>query len=590
MNDLQFFSFQLKPVEQRTLRFLVCQYLYGKNVGNTISAKVFLDHVIVSEDVGGWLGGLRDNKFLKKTFLETIKCMEFVNPLLEARVSHISTNWEVQRLHPWDKAVLWNSLFEIEQKPWNSVPSIVADSNELTATFGNGKTSAQFTQGVIRGYTDTYLPKMLTVCVEWLKQGNLVAFPTETVFGLGAIATSQQACEKIYTIKNRPTHRPLVIHGFHTKQLLDLANLPYKGIEAVFDKLATKFWPGGLTLVVPSNHKVAPILESPIGKIALRVPNHESALQLLKAVQIPIAAPSANLYQEISPTSRYHIPSVFLENNVYLFDPAKSKKIIGVESTILELDQTAEDASITIRCLRLGAILWDDIIKAMDTLTIENIVVEYIPYDSATSVDTVPDTTEQGIFPGQDTKHYAPQAPCRQWHPDLCQTLMAKYKEFKTYQWEQAEQAKLKKSMSTDNTTLVESIIKTQPIEVPTGTVLDPLRSQAKAWNWMKGWVFLDFHKQMASVQGQFYYYVDISPDGDHNMAFSKLFQTLKKLEQIALAHNKKIGVMYVGDFSSNPDYAGLLGVDVLFDKLHKASNKEVITLKHYNQMGPYAL
>jgi L-threonylcarbamoyladenylate synthase len=178
-----------------------------------------------------------------------------------------------------------------------------------------------------------------------IKQGKLVAFPTETVYGLGADATSGQAVAKIYAAKRRPLFNPLICH------VCDLAAAQREGLFSDFAKtLADAFWPGPLTLVVPAAPatSVCDLARAGLATIALRVPSHALARQLVQLVGRPIAAPSANPSGTVSATTAAHVLADFGQQVDLVLDGGATT--IGLESTIVACDRDH------IRVLRPGAI------------------------------------------------------------------------------------------------------------------------------------------------------------------------------------------------------------------------------------------
>jgi len=139
-----------------------------------------------------------------------------------------------------------------------------------------------------------------------------VAFPTETVYGLGANALDADACVSIFTSKGRPLTDPLIVHVHSLDQALTLLDQSDLEIVSLFKKLASRYWPGPLTMVVQANLKLIPnMITAETGFVGLRMPNHEIALDLLRTSQVPIAAPSANKFGHVSPTKAEHVYNDF---------------------------------------------------------------------------------------------------------------------------------------------------------------------------------------------------------------------------------------------------------------------------------------
>jgi L-threonylcarbamoyladenylate synthase len=165
-----------------------------------------------------------------------------------------------------------------------------------------------------------------------LRAGTLVAFPTETVYGLGADATDDRAVALIFAAKERPRFNPLIVH---------VPNRAAAAREAVFDaraeRLAAAFWPGPLTLVLPRrpDSKISLLVSAGLDTVALRVPGHNVAHALLNAVGRPIAAPSANRAGEISPTEAAHVAASLGDRVALILDGGRCP--VGVESTVVDL-------------------------------------------------------------------------------------------------------------------------------------------------------------------------------------------------------------------------------------------------------------
>jgi L-threonylcarbamoyladenylate synthase len=153
-----------------------------------------------------------------------------------------------------------------------------------------------------------------------LRNGEVVAIPTETVYGLAADATNDVAIAKIFTTKQRPADHPLIVHIADISHVKDwVTDFPDVAV-----KLAEAFWPGALTLVLPAKNHVSKVVRGGEPTIALRVPNHPVALALLKLSDLSVAAPSANLFTQLSPTTAAHVEAG-LGENVPVLDGGASK-------------------------------------------------------------------------------------------------------------------------------------------------------------------------------------------------------------------------------------------------------------------------
>ncbi len=208
-----------------------------------------------------------------------------------------------------------------------------------------------------------------------LRRGELVAFPTETVYGLGAHALDVQAVERIFAAKGRPRTSPLIVHVATVDAARELAS---EWPEAA-EKLAAKFWPGPLTLVLPKVATVPDSVTAGLGSVGLRIPRHPVALELLREAGIPIAAPSANLFMRLSPTAREHVS---FGPEVLVLEGGASE--VGIESTVLSLVGAA-------RLLRPGTIS-----RAELEAVIGPVLVGAV---------------REGESPGLHARHYQPRTP-----------------------------------------------------------------------------------------------------------------------------------------------------------------------------------
>lgn len=215
-----------------------------------------------------------------------------------------------------------------------------------------------------------------------LEENNLVAIPTETVYGLAANAFSEEAIKKIYTTKGRPSNNPLIVHISSKEKLGDIAiNIP-----AEAHKLAQHFWPGPLTLVLEKNPEILNLVTSGKNTVGIRVPNHPTTLELLNKLSFPIVAPSANKSNHISPTSPQHVRESLSENTPYILDGGEC--LNGIESTIVGFRNNQPFI------YRLGAISIDDIETALGK-----------------KVNVYHNEKQSPLSPGMFKKHYSPKIP-----------------------------------------------------------------------------------------------------------------------------------------------------------------------------------
>ncbi len=230
-------------------------------------------------------------------------------------------------------------------------------------------------------------PAEIAAATERLKAGGVVAFPTETVYGLGASAFDARAVEHVFALKGRPAHNPLIVHVADVAMAQRVAAQWPKAAEA----LAQSFWPGPLSLILPRRPEVPAIVTAGGGTVAVRCPDHPVALALLRAFGGPLVGPSANKSGTVSPTRSEHVRSVWNEVEVLVLEGGECRT--GIESTVLLL---AGDAP---RVLRPGAITSDQIERVLGR-RVE--VGAPAPGEGATLQS-----------PGLLASHYAPHAPLR---------------------------------------------------------------------------------------------------------------------------------------------------------------------------------
>ncbi|KAB2868532.1 MAG: threonylcarbamoyl-AMP synthase [Bacteroidales bacterium] len=219
----------------------------------------------------------------------------------------------------------------------------------------------------------------INIAADYILEGRLVAFPTETVYGLGANALNPLAVAKIFELKERPSFDPLIVH---IASVDDLDKLTVSKDSRVL-QLAEKFWPGPLTIVLPKSDIVPDIVTSGLDTVGIRMPNNPIALELIRKAGCPIAAPSANKFGRVSPTTAQHVKKQ-LPNVDYILDGGKTQ--VGIESTIITLNEKGFEI------LRHGVITREDL---------ESVV----PFHSGR------DTSDSIVAPGMLKSHYSPNKP-----------------------------------------------------------------------------------------------------------------------------------------------------------------------------------
>ncbi len=231
--------------------------------------------------------------------------------------------------------------------------------------------------------------KQIDSAAALLREGEVIAFPTETVYGLGAPIYDEKAIAKIFAMKRRPADNPLIAHVSSIEQAEEIA----KHLPKEFYILAKTFWPGPLSLLVEANEKVPSIAIAGLRTIAIRMPAHDAALKLIELTG-PLVAPSANVSGKPSSTTIEHVQHDFERVLAAAIDGGPCTN--GLESTVLDLytDQAP-------RILRPGSITREQI---------EKVLGRHLNKD---------DNEERSICPGKKYRHYAPEAPIRIFHDEL---------------------------------------------------------------------------------------------------------------------------------------------------------------------------
>lgn len=235
-----------------------------------------------------------------------------------------------------------------------------------------------------------------------LQNGQLVAFPTETVYGLGANALDADAIEKIFVAKGRPKTDPLIVHVSTVAEAFRLAVLN-DAERVAFEALARSFWPGPLTLVVKAHVSVPKNVTAGGDFVGLRAPDHHVAQELLRVSQVPIAAPSANRFGHVSPTTAQHVFNDLKDSDVLIIDGGFSQ--VGVESTVLKLTSVLEGLHFEI--LRPGFVTKQDIESCLKKSGVKNTTV--------IKKTLIVSESQAQQSPGQLLTHYSPQLACFLW-------------------------------------------------------------------------------------------------------------------------------------------------------------------------------
>ncbi len=227
----------------------------------------------------------------------------------------------------------------------------------------------------------------ISFAAELINCGEVVGMPTETVYGLAADATDDNAVRKIFAAKNRPCDNPLIVHICDLSMLDDIAS----SIPDLVPILAKKFWPGPLTMIMPKSDKIPSVTSGGLDTVGIRIPDHEVALALIEKSGKPLAAPSANLSGSPSPTNAQRVYEDMNGRVSAIIDGGECE--VGVESTVISFD---DDGGI--RILRPGRVSYEDFLTVTDKVVIDSGVLEQLN----------PDTVV--MSPGMKYKHYSPKA------------------------------------------------------------------------------------------------------------------------------------------------------------------------------------
>jgi L-threonylcarbamoyladenylate synthase len=229
---------------------------------------------------------------------------------------------------------------------------------------------------------EEFAPSDLRRAAELIRAGELVAFPTETVYGLGANALDPAAIEKIYLVKGRPPSSPLIVHV----DSIEMARGLVREWPERADRLAQRFWPGPLTLVLPKRSHVPDRLTAGLETVGVRMPAHAIALALIHESGLPLAAPSANRFGELSPTTAQHVREALGDRVAMILNGGPTR--VGIESTVLSL------AGAEAVLLRPGMVSKEQIEEVIGPIQL-----------------AAAPTTPAHPSPGLHRRHYSPKTP-----------------------------------------------------------------------------------------------------------------------------------------------------------------------------------
>ncbi|MBS4538338.1 threonylcarbamoyl-AMP synthase [Clostridium sp. D2Q-11] len=225
----------------------------------------------------------------------------------------------------------------------------------------------------------------LKKAAEILKKGGLVAIPTETVYGLGANALDEDAAKNIFKAKGRPQDNPLIVHISDIDQLKDLVSEIPEGAYVLMEK----FWPGPLTLIMKKSDKISDVITAGLDTVAIRMPSHPVAREIIELANLPIAAPSANISGRPSPTDASHVIEDLVGRVDAIVDGGRTG--VGVESTVVDISSGIPTI------LRPGGITEEDLLVVFPRVDID-------PALKGEDENLTPKS------PGQKYKHYSPNA------------------------------------------------------------------------------------------------------------------------------------------------------------------------------------
>ena len=274
----------------------------------------------------------------------------------------------------------------------NGTRSPIMDTNENRAVAGKfGMERDRTHQTVCANQRDADWPERLEFAAKLLREGSLVAFPTETVYGLGANALDSEAVAGIFAAKGRPSDNPLIVHISDRRGL----NALVREVPDIADRLMAAFWPGALTLVFFRSPAVPDLVTAGLDTVAVRMPVHPVALSLIGLAGVPIAAPSANRSGRPSPTTAAHVLEDMDGRIPLILDGGVCA--VGVESTVL--DVTASPPMI----LRPGGVTREMIEAVIGPIAVDPALMGL---------------TEKPRSPGMKYTHYAPSAPMTLYEGD----------------------------------------------------------------------------------------------------------------------------------------------------------------------------
>ena len=408
---------------------------------------------------------------------------------------------------------------------------------------------------------------------ELIKSGNLVAFPTETVYGLGANALNEQAVKSIFVAKGRPLTDPLIVHVAEAKQADELVELKESEVP-IFNSLVANFWPGPLTIIVKASSKIPLLVTADTGFVGVRCPKHPLAVALIAASGLPIAAPSANRFGHVSPTTALHVLADLGVKGVHILngEHTSSDNVVngsfdncefGIESSVVKID-AANEQLIIFRQGAISQIQLEQCLRSIGStwkvVAVQRAVKMHSAEHSESSATGESDTVKENVpkseeereqevaagqqAPGQAITHYAPDVPCF-----IVNSLSMEVNSA-------ADQR--------DHTDAVNKSLSLSQSDLTSGSVV------------------IDFHGRLSALQSHALAYRDLSSRGSSAEAARALFDTLRWSEGIAGATRVFIAAIPLPTMSSVDNAAATDMTLGLVDRIFRAASGVSVDLVIY--------
>lgn len=357
---------------------------------------------------------------------------------------------------------------------------------------------------------------------ERLKAGKLVAFPTETVYGLGANALDPEAVLRIFDAKKRPLTDPLIVHIYSFKDINELVQFKTQRVESIVNLLAKTFWPGPLTLVLPATDRIPELITASTGLVGIRIPDSKVAIELLKTCQLPIAAPSANRFGHVSPTTAAHVFNDLNHYDLMILEQDSQIKV-GIESTVLKVEDVSNEIALTV--FRKGGVSVSQLKKSLESFTAETGIKGVVRVVNK----QVKNKAEPS--PGQELTHYAPEL-----QTFLLNQFLTKLQE--------------KIDVETENRERFSLVLKQT--------------------------VFIDFNETNVHLKNDFLEYFDLSPIGDISEAARNVYKTLRLAERV---ENAEYCFIFNLKLVENEKVSHPERINAIFDRIYRSASGKMVKL-----------